>query len=137
MRDTRFRIPWAAWFGDHTLELDLPDIWEVRACNLRDAPALDRERRVLAEQARASGKPEQFIEKMVEGRLRKHYEEIVLLEQVYVIDGKSKMSEVVEGAAGDVGAPVRVTGFVRFALGEGGAQGNPDAATEVAEQLAG
>ncbi len=99
--------------------------------------ALDRERSVLAEQARSSGKPEQFIEKMVEGRLRKHYEEVVLLEQVYVIDGKSKISEVVEGAAGDVGAPVRVTGFVRFALGEGGAQGNPEVATEVAEQLAG
>ncbi len=102
-----------------------------------DPAALDRERRVLAEQARASGKPEQFIEKMVEGRLRKHYEEIVLLEQVYVIDGKSKMSGVVEGAAGDVGAPVRVTGFVRFALGEGGAQGSPDAATGVGEQIAG
>ena len=84
-----------------------------------DPAALERERKVLGEQARASGKPEHVVEKMVDGRLRKYYQEVVLLEQVSVIDGKSKILEVVESAAGDVGAPVRISGFVRFALGEG------------------
>ena len=84
-----------------------------------DAAALERERAVLAEQARKSGKPEDIIEKMVEGRLRKYYGEVVLLEQVYVVDGKSKISDLVDAAARDIGAPVRIAGFVRFALGEG------------------
>jgi elongation factor Ts len=84
-----------------------------------DATALDRERAILVDQAKASGKPEAIIEKMVEGRLRKYYEEVVLLEQVYVIDGETKVAKVVENAAKDVGAPVALTGFVRFALGEG------------------
>ena len=84
-----------------------------------DATALERERAVLAEQARKSGKPEDIIEKMVEGRLRKYYGEVVLLEQVYVVDGKSKISDLVDAAARDIGAPVRIAGFVRFALGEG------------------
>ncbi len=80
--------------------------------------ALERERAVLAEQTRASGKPENIVEKMIEGRLRKFYEEVVLLDQVYVIDGKSKLSEAIEEAARDIGAPIRISGFVRFALGE-------------------
>jgi elongation factor Ts len=80
---------------------------------------LDRERAVLSEQARASGKPEEIIGKMVEGRLRKYYEDVVLLEQLYVIDGESRVKQVVEKAAKDIGAPVKVTGFVRMALGEG------------------
>ncbi len=84
-----------------------------------DPAALDRERAILVDQAKASGKPEAIIGKMVEGRLRKYYEEVVLLEQVYVIDGESKVAKVVEAAAKDVGAPVALTGFVRFALGEG------------------
>ena len=84
-----------------------------------DQTALARERSILVDQAKASGKPEAIIEKMVEGRLRKYYEEVVLLEQVYVIDGETKVAKVVENAAKDVGAPVQLTGFVRFALGEG------------------
>ena len=60
---------------------------------------LDRERAVLSEQARASGKPEEIIAKMVEGRLRKYYEDVVLLEQLYVIDGESRVKQVVEKAA--------------------------------------
>ncbi len=80
--------------------------------------ALERERAVLAEQTRASGKPENIVEKMIEGRLRKFYEEVVLLDQVYVIDGKSRVSEAIEEAARDIGAPIRISGFVRFALGE-------------------
>jgi elongation factor Ts len=97
-----------------------------------DKAAIERERNVLAEQARASGKPEDIIGKMVEGRLRKFYEEVVLLEQVYVIDGESKVSKVVAEAAKSVGAPVKVAGFVRFALGEGIEKAQTDFAAEVA-----
>ncbi len=84
-----------------------------------DATALERERHVLSEQARDSGKPEEIIAKMVEGRLRKFYEETVLLEQIFVIDNETRMTKVLENAAKDVGAPVKLAGFVRFELGEG------------------
>jgi elongation factor Ts len=84
-----------------------------------DAKSLDRERDILAEQARASGKPEEIIAKMVEGRLRKYYEDVVLMEQVYVVDGESRVKAVVEAASKTFGAPVKVGGFVRFQLGEG------------------
>ncbi|MFA5040255.1 MAG: translation elongation factor Ts [Bdellovibrionales bacterium] len=84
-----------------------------------DTKALDRERNVLAEQARASGKPEAIIAKMVEGRLRKYYEEVVLLEQIYVVDGESRIADVIEKASVSLGAPVKLTGFVRYQLGEG------------------
>ncbi|MEA2770831.1 MAG: elongation factor Ts [Acetobacteraceae bacterium] len=92
-----------------------------------DPAALERERAVLSEQARASGKPENIIEKMVEGRIRKYYEEVVLLEQVWVHDGESRVRAVVKKAG------VTLTGFVRFQLGEGieKPQG-PDFAAEVA-----
>jgi elongation factor Ts len=102
------------------------DIADVSTANL------DRERAVLVEQARASGKPENIIEKMVEGRIRKYYEEVVLLEQLYVIDGETKIRKVVENAAKDVGAPVTLTGFVRFQLGEGIEKEATDFAAEVA-----
>ena len=101
-----------------------------------DPSALDREREVLADQARASGKPEEIVQKMVEGRLRKYYEDVVLLEQTWVIDGESKVKKVVEAAAGDVGAPVKVAGFVRFTLGEGIDKQESDFAAEVAATLA-
>ena len=78
-----------------------------------DPAALDRERAVLSEQARASGKPEAIIEKMVDGRIRKYYEEVVLLEQVWVHDGESRVRAVAKKAG------VTLTGFVRFQLGEG------------------
>ncbi len=102
-----------------------------------DAAAVERERDVLTEQARASGKPAAIIEKMVEGRLRKFHEEVVLLEQVYVIDGETKVSRVIERAAKDIGAEVKLAGFVRFALGEGVERKDTDFAAEVAAQLAG
>ncbi len=92
-----------------------------------DAGVLDRERQVLADQARASGKPEEIIEKMVEGRLRKYYEEIVLLEQTFVVDGESKIRAVIENAAKDAGAPIKVAAFTRFVLGEGVARDGADA----------
>jgi elongation factor Ts len=100
-----------------------------------DPQVLARERDVLAEQARASGKPEAIIEKMVEGRLRKFYEEVVLLDQVFVIDGERRVREAVEAAAKEAGAPITVAGFVRFQLGEGVERKESDFAAEVAAQL--
>jgi elongation factor Ts len=100
-----------------------------------DPSSLERERSVLAEQARASGKPEEIIAKMVEGRLRKFYEEVVLLEQTYVIDGESKVKAVLAAAAKDVGAPVEIKAFSRMALGEGIEREQKDFAAEVAAQL--
>jgi elongation factor Ts len=102
-----------------------------------DASALDRERAVLAEQAKASGKPAEIIEKMVEGRLRKFYEEVVLLEQIFVIDGERKVKAVIEQAAKDVGAPVKIAAIARMALGEGIEREQKDFAAEVAAQLGG
>jgi elongation factor Ts len=102
-----------------------------------DSSSLERERNVLAEQARASGKPENIIEKMVEGRVRKYYEEVCLLEQTYVIDGETKVRKVVENAAKDIGAPVKVTAFTRFALGEGIEKAQSDFAAEVAAAAGG
>ena len=102
-----------------------------------DQSALDRERDVLSEQARASGKPDDIIAKMVEGRLRKYYEEVCLLDQVYVIDGETRVSKVVEGAAKDVGAPVKIASFVRFQLGEGIEKEVTDFAAEVAATAGG
>jgi elongation factor Ts len=84
-----------------------------------DADTVSRERAVFAEQARGSGKPENIIEKMVEGRLRKFYEEAVLLKQVFVIDGERAVETVLKDAAKDVGGPVTLTDFVAFRLGEG------------------
>ena len=98
-----------------------------------DQASLDRERAVLTEQARASGKPEAIIEKMVEGRLRRYYEENCLLEQVFVIDGETKVQAVVDATAKAVGVPVTVTGFTRFAIGEGIEREEKNFADEVAQ----
>jgi elongation factor Ts len=97
-----------------------------------DAAKLERERAVFREQANASGKPADVVEKMVEGRVRKYYEEVVFLEQLYVIDGKTKISAVVEAAAKEFGKPVKVTGFVSYRLGEGIEKAQSDFAAEVA-----
>ena len=97
--------------------------------------ALDRERDVLRAQALATGRSEEIIDKMVDGRLRKFYEEVVLLEQIFVVDQKTKISRVVEEATKTAGAPIRVSGFARFALGEGIDRHRPDFAAEVAAQL--
>lgn len=98
-----------------------------------DPANLERERAVFKEQAMASGKPAEIAEKMVEGRIRKYYEEVVLLEQVFVIDGKTKVKDVVEAAAKDVGKPVKLVAFERFALGEGLEKKEEDFAAEVAK----
>ncbi|MEK9725669.1 MAG: translation elongation factor Ts [Rhodospirillaceae bacterium] len=102
-----------------------------------DAEALERERAVLSEQARESGKPEEIVAKMVEGRLRKYYEEVCLLDQVFVIDGETKISKVLENATGDVGAPIAIVGFALLVLGEGVDKKEGDFAAEVAAAAGG
>jgi elongation factor Ts len=99
------------------------------------ASALERERDVLRGQAETSGKAAGIVERMVEGRLRKFYEETVLLEQVYVIDGESRVGKIVEAAAKAAGTPIKVAGFARFALGEGIDKPTTDFAAEVGAQL--
>ncbi len=90
-----------------------------------DPAALEREKAVLTEQARASGKPDNIIEKMVEGRIRKYYEEVVLLEQVWVHDGESRVKAVVKKAGAEL------KGFARFKLGDGIEKATGDFAAEV------
>ena len=102
-----------------------------------DQAELERERTILTDQAKDSGKPEEIIAKMVEGRLRKFYEETVLLEQVSVIDGESKISKTLEQAGQDAGAPVTLKGFVRYVLGEGVEKDESDFAAEVAAAVQG
>ena len=97
---------------------------------------LDRERAVYREQAAASGKPADVVEKMVEGRVRKYYEEVVLMEQLFVIDNKTKISQVVANAEKEIGKPVKLSGFVRFQLGEGIEKQQSDFAAEVAKTAA-
>ena len=91
-----------------------------------DPAALEREKVVLSEQARASGKPEAIIERMVEGRIKKYYEETVLLEQVWVHDGESRVAAVLQKAGANL------HGFARFQLGEGVEKKADDFAAEVA-----
>ena len=100
-----------------------------------DKDMVQRERDVLIEQAKASGKPQEIAEKMVEGRMKKYYKEVVLLEQVSVIDGETQISDVVAKAGKDAGAEIALTGFVRFNLGEGIEKEETDFAAEVAAQL--
>jgi elongation factor Ts len=89
--------------------------------------ALDRERAILVEQARASGKPEQVVQKMVEGRLAKFYEDVCLLEQAFVMDPQTKISALLEAASRDLGSPLQVRRFIRYALGEGVGKRQDDA----------
>jgi elongation factor Ts len=98
-----------------------------------DPAQVERERAIYADQARASGKAENIIAKMVEGRVRKFYEEAVLLEQTYVVDTEKRVKQVVEAAAKELGSPVEVAGFVRMAVGEGIEKRQSDFAAEVAE----
>ena len=93
-----------------------------------------RERAVLEEQARDSGRPDHAIPKMVEGRMRKWFEDIALLDQVFVIDGKTRVRDAVAAAAQAAGAEIEVAGFARFALGEGVEKKGSDFAAEVAAQ---
>jgi elongation factor Ts len=97
-----------------------------------DPALVQREKDIFTEQSRASGKPDNIIEKMIDGRIRKFLEEIVLLDQVFVIDGKSKISEVVSNAAKELGTSVTLTNYARFELGEGIEKEKKNFADEVA-----
>ena len=97
-----------------------------------DQALVERERKVFEDQARASGKPDNIIEKMVEGRINKYYGEVVFLEQVFVIDGKTKISDAIKQAESEVGSAIKVNSYVRFNLGEGIEKEEADFAAEVA-----
>ena len=97
-----------------------------------DPAAVAREKAIFSDQARESGKPENIIEKMVEGRLRKFYEEVVLLKQNFVLNPDVTVEQALKDAEKQIGAPATLTGFVRFALGEGIEKEETDFAAEVA-----
>ena len=97
-----------------------------------DPAAVERERAVLSQQARESGKPEAIIAKMVEGRLGKFYQDVVLLEQTFVIDGESTVKAAIDAVAKEIGKPITVSGMARFAVGEGIEKEESDFAAEVA-----
>jgi elongation factor Ts len=92
---------------------------------------IEHERSIQADIARQSGKPENVIEKMLEGRMRKFYEESVLMNQVFVIDGETPVAKVVEKVSKEIGAPIEVEGFVRYQVGEGIEKVTTDFADEV------
>lgn len=98
-----------------------------------DPALIERERTVLIEQAKESGKPQEIAEKMVEGRMRKYYEEVVLLEQAFVMDPDRQVKDVVADVAKDLGADITVTAFQRFELGEGVEKKEDNFAEEVAK----
>lgn len=100
-----------------------------------DADVIAKEREVQADIARQSGKPEQVVQKMLEGRMRKYFEESCLLLQTFVIDGETRVDMVVENASREIGAPIRVAAFARFAVGEGIEKKTGDFASEVASMV--
>ncbi|MDR2681778.1 MAG: translation elongation factor Ts [Holosporaceae bacterium] len=109
----------------HSLSISVDDL---------DPAVVERERAIVTEQAQSSGRAG-FIDKIIEGRLRKFYEEVVLLEQTFVIDGETKIKDLIEKVSQEIGAPITVKKFVRFALGEGIEKQAVDFAAEVAAQL--
>jgi elongation factor Ts len=102
-----------------------------------DPEVVERERSILVEQARDSGKPDNIIEKMVEGRLNKYYQEVVLMKQALVTDPDNTVEKAIKAAEDDIGAPVKVVGFERYALGEGIETEEQDFAAEVAAAASG
>jgi len=97
-----------------------------------DPAMVERERSIASEKARESGKPDNIIEKMVEGAIAKFRKEMAFLSQLFVMDNKTKVEDVVASQAKEVGAPIQVAGFVRFQLGEGIEKKESDFAAEVA-----
>jgi len=102
-----------------------------------DAEVVEREKQIFIDTAKESGKPDNIIEKMVEGRIRKFYEENVLLSQTFVIDGENTVEQALKNAEGDVGAPIALKGFARIQLGEGIEKDEDDFAAEVASMANG
>ena len=101
-----------------------------------DPAAVEREKAIFSEQAKASGKPENIIEKMIEGRIKKYYDEVVFEEQAYIMDPDKKIKQVIADTAKELGADIKVKEFVCFKLGEGIQKKEEDFAAEVAAQLA-
>ena len=97
-----------------------------------DPAAVERERAIFTEQAEASGKPPAVIEKMVEGRIRKFYEEVVLLKQAFVMNPDQTVEQLLAEQSKILGAPVTIAGFTRLGLGEGVEKKQDDFAAEVA-----
>ena len=97
-----------------------------------DPAAVTREKDVLADKYRQQGKPENVIEKIVESGLKTFYKEVCLLEQAFIHDNAKSVAQAVKEAEGRIGAPVKVAGFVRYALGEGIEKQESDFAAEVA-----
>jgi len=97
-----------------------------------DPAAVERERAIFSDQARASGKPENVIEKMIEGRLRKFYEEVVMLKQAFVMNPDVTVEKALKDAEKEIGAPAKITGFIRYAVGDGIEKEESDFAAEVA-----
>ena len=97
-----------------------------------DPATVTREKDVLAEKFKAQGKPAAMIEKIVESGLKTYYKEVCLLEQAYIHDDKKSVAQALKEAEGKVGGPIKVTGFVRYALGEGVEKQESDFAAEVA-----
>jgi elongation factor Ts len=97
-----------------------------------DPAIVKREKDVLADKYRQQGKPENVIEKIVESGLKTFYKEVCLLEQVYVHDDKKTVAQALKEAEGKVGGAIKLTGFVRYALGEGIEKKESDFAAEVA-----
>jgi len=98
-----------------------------------DPAVIDKERQIYTDQALASGKPKEIVEKMVEGRLRKEFlQQVVLLQQVFVLDGKATVEQALQAKAKEIGAPIKIAAFVRYALGEGIEKKDEDFAAEVA-----
>ncbi len=100
-----------------------------------DASAVEHEKAIFAEQAAASGKPANIIEKMVEGRIRKFYEEVVLEEQAYIMDPDKKVKDVISEASKELGTDVKLTDYVFYKLGDGLQKKEEDFAAEVSAQL--
>jgi len=98
-----------------------------------DPEVAERERAVYMEQARESGKPENIVEKMVEGRMKKFFKESVLTSQIFVMDNETPIAKVIKNAEAEVGAPIELKGFVRMQLGEGVEKKEEDFAAEVAK----
>lgn len=97
-----------------------------------DPAMVEREKAIFSDQARQSGKPEAIIEKMVEGRLRKFYEEVVLLKQAFVLNPDVTVEKALKDAEKEIGAPAKITAYLRYALGEGIEKETTDFAAEVA-----
>jgi elongation factor Ts len=102
-----------------------------------DPAAVEREKAIFTEQALESGKPAQVVEKMVEGRIRKFFEEVVLLKQAFVMNPDQTIEQLVAETAKTLGTPVTITGFTRLALGEGVEKKVDDFAAEVASMTGG